>query len=201
MAADDDRPARPAGLSRRIAARAPGAFEELHALYGPRLRSLFARRAGGRTDLVEDLVQQTWAAVWRSVSADRYQPERAAISTFVYAVANKIWLQHCRQAGRPTAVPDEAGPQGPPEDALASAELLEALQDCLRRPGLLDDEEREVALAAASGESERSLAGRLHLAASTINARKRTAYSKLRRCLSGKGFGAEMIEQLAESFE
>src|ERR1051326_2771938 len=77
-----------------------GAFEAVHRRVGAGLRKLLLRRTGGREDLVDDLCQRTWASVWKALSEGRYDPERSAITTFVYAVANNAWMTHLRGFAR-----------------------------------------------------------------------------------------------------
>lgn len=204
MPTDEPNPARPPGgpatLAERVACGDARAFAHVHASLAPGLRAMFLRRLGQRADVADDLAQQTWAAVWDALRRGRYDPTRAAVSTFIYAVAHNMWLRFCRAArrGLPTeaAVPPDLGPS--PERMLAYCELLEALRGCLRNPhgdDALSAEERQIVLAAADGQSERELARQLGVAASTINARKKAAYGKIRRCLAHKGYAGEFIEQ------
>ena len=89
-----------------------------------------------------------------------------------------------------------------PDDLLNAAELLDALRACLREAdsaNALNDGERLIVLHAARGRSERWLADELGVAASTINARKKLIYNKLRKCLSAKGFVRDSSERGANS--
>ena len=188
-------------IAQRVAQGDPQAFASAHDSLMPGLRAVFLRRSGQRFDIADDLAQQTWAAVWDAIRRGRYDPERAAFSTFVYAVANNIWLRFCRaqRRGCASALVATADPAPEPERLLAYCELLEAVRACLRGErgaNALSAEEREIVFAAARGTSERRLAERLGVAASTINARKKAAYDKIRRCLAFKGFSAESVEQL-----
>lgn len=182
----------------------PADFAALHNRLAPGLRALFQRRAHGRHDLADDLAQQTWWQVWRAVCEGRYDASRAAPSTFVYAVANHVWLQHCRAArsvGRSAQLADRSPSLN---GVLEYSELLEALRACLQQrngPAALDDVERRVVLELAEGASERELASRLGLAASTVHARKTSAYMKLRSCLAAKGYDGEIVEQIDLSLE
>ncbi len=181
----------------------PAEFSRLHARLAPGLRALFRRRVRGHHELVEDLTQQTWSQVWQAVCAGRYDPARAAPSTFVYAVANHIWLQHCRSA-RHVKLPAKAGSMANLNGALEYSELLEALRACLQQPegpSALDVVERHIVLGLARGASERELARQLNLAASTVHARKLNAYKKLRNCLAAKGYRREIVEQIDLSTE
>lgn len=181
------------------------AFEELHRRLGGGLCRFLQRRVGGRPELIEELSQMAWVEVWRALHSRRYNPERARITTFVYAIAYKMVLRHLRSAGRPgeAHLADEdahetlwASPA--PEEALHFSELLDAVRDCLHRARTshsLTAEERAVVAGVVEGESERALGKRLGLAASTINARKKSAYEKMRNCLGGKGFTDELLER------
>jgi RNA polymerase sigma-70 factor (ECF subfamily) len=181
----------------------PAEFAKLYARLAPGLRALFRRRVRGHHELVEDLTQQTWSQVWQAVCAGRYNPARAAPSTFVYAVANHIWLQHCRSA-RPASLPEKAGFAATFNGTLEYSELLEALRACLQQPegpSALEEVERHIVLGLAGGASERELAAQLNLAASTVHARKVNAYKKLRDCLAAKGYLHEIVEQIDLSTE
>jgi RNA polymerase sigma factor (sigma-70 family) len=181
------------------------AFELLVRRLAPGIRHMLLRRTGGRTPLADELAHDTWVAVWDVLRAGRYDAKKAAISTFAYAVAHKLWLRHLRRSGRAPlsygvldemlAAPDESVN---PATTLQAAELLDAVRACLRAaetPYSLSEEERRIVIGLARGESERSLAEQLGVVASTIHARKLVAYRKLRRCLAAKGFSPDGTER------
>ena len=205
-------PPQPAGDVRRwatlVARGDKSAFERLYRRFRPGLLRLLLKRCGGRTEQAEELSQKTWMETWRAVRAGRYDPQQAAFSTFLYAVGYKVWLQHRRAArtGSINAEPEllESLPQRAPDggedpaDRLAACELLEAMRACLHETSGecgLTDEERQIVVAIANGDSERALADNLRVAASTIHARKMRAYEKLRRCLAAKGFAGRDAER------
>jgi RNA polymerase sigma factor (sigma-70 family) len=176
----------------RVAAGDERAFEAIHERFDAGLRRFFLTRGGGRVEQAEELAQRTWVQVWRSMSDGKYDPRRAAPSTFIYAVASKMWLRHCRTLTRPASTEADGLlarllEGGDPADLLHAAELLEGMRHCLRCEGCLSEEERAIVLAAAHGETERALGRRFGLAASSINARKQAAYAKLRRCMAERG--------------
>ncbi|MBS0198336.1 MAG: RNA polymerase sigma factor [Planctomycetes bacterium] len=179
------------------------AFEAIHRRLSGGLYRLFMDRTNGRVEVVEDLCQRTWLAVWESLQAGRYDPSRSAMTTFVYAVGYKLWLQQLRTFARPeTLVPDVADrsdvSDGDPQDAAGLAELLQNVRECLKASGpepLLTEEERGIVRASAAGASDRDLARQLNIAASTLNARKQSAFQKIRRYLAKKGHRVDSIER------
>lgn len=188
------------------------AFEELHRRLGGGLRKFFQRRISGRDEIIEELSQTTWMETWRALREQRYDPQRARISTFVYAVGYKLLLRHFQAVRRHGCIGPSVGATElaeptvtqQPDALLHECELLDAVRDCIHQRGAsytLTEEERAVVVGSADNESERALGRCLGVAASTINTRKKSAYQKLRRCLSLKGFGSEVVERGAPSGE
>lgn len=185
-------------------------FDAIHRRYDPGLRRFVAKRAGA-PELVDEIVQQTWTEVWRALCEGRYDPSRGAISTFIYAVAYKRWLQVRRVAASGPRFVSESDSvferlltESSPDNAVHAAELLDALRGCLGNatgPFSLSDQERAAAGVAASEETERTLASRLGVAPSTVHAWKRAALEKLRNCLGYKGFVGWNAEQPRSSRE
>lgn len=207
-----------AELGRACAASRGGdhaAFQALHTRLAPGIRAFFSRRvpggaAFGGSELADELTQRVMIALFESLAQGRYDPERAAISTFTYAIATNIWLRHLRQLrSRGGAVSENQLNQAEldaqslaaddsPTSTAAGAELLEAVRRCLRergQPGNLTDDEHAIVLAAAGGASDRALAERMGLAASTVNAKKQSGWDKLRRALSRMGFREDWSER------
>ena len=187
-------------LAAGVAAGQRTAFERLHARLDAGLRRMFIRRSGGRGDLADELGQQTWGRLWQAGLEKRYDPTRSAVSTYVYAIANNVWLQHYRAARRSATaeLSDDMRREDAGDDALAHAELLEAVRDCLHGPGpsAMSPDERFIVVELARGGTERELASTLRIAASTVHARKLSGHEKLRNCLHRKGFSQEIVEQI-----
>jgi RNA polymerase sigma factor (sigma-70 family) len=170
-----------------------GAVESLHRRLDPGLRRLFLARTGGREELAEDLCQRAWAACWRAVAGRKYEPARAAFSTYLYAIASRIWLEYLRKSGRGLSTEELTEYEA---DQLASspaaearlAEAIDLVRECLRgEAGGLSEEERWILRESAMGASDRDLARRMGVAPSTMNTRKRQALERLRRFLAGRG--------------
>jgi len=198
-------------LTRDAVAGHRGAFDQIHARLSASLRRLFLQRAGGRDDLADDLAQRTWMAVWKAIREGKYRREKSAISTFIYAVGFKMWLQHLRQAGRAgeAKVDGEvldalgAAPGAEPESAADLADALQSLRECMNGggPGSLNEDERHIVTLAASGVPDRELARRLGIAPSTLNVRKQAAFAKIRRFLAVRGHRGESGEHASEERE
>ncbi len=191
-------------LSARAMAGEHDAFAQIHRRVGAGLRRLLLKRSAGREDLVDELCQKTWTSVWRAFTEGKYDPERSAITTFVYAVGNNAWLTHLRLfardqgyiAGAPAMLGADHIDSAPrtmsavsPDDAHALAETIECVRAMLRDggPGGMTEHERAVVRAIAAGESDRALARRLGLSSSTVNIRKHAGYAKIRGYLRSRG--------------
>lgn len=191
-------------LAKRASAGDSASFEALFRRLGPAVRRVLLRRVGGDEHRADDLSQRTWAGLWRSLQTGSYDPARSAITTYVYAVAYRTWLHDLRQSQtspdrRVTAGLEDlqtAFDQPAPDAASDLSSAIDAVRSALRGsdPDLADDD-RDLLRSIAAGESDRSIAKRLGLAASTINVRKQAALSKLRRILARKGFRSDSPER------
>lgn len=194
-----------------------GSFRQLHDRLTPGLRAFFAKRlpGGGNNAAIDDLMQRVWSGLWEAFAKGRYDPERSAITTFAYAIAAKSWLRHLRSTKAmpwsDNGSPDDADAlefSDEPASEAAAAELLEAVRQFLRRAEVsggtdagLTADERSIILAAAAGASDRALAERFGLAASTINAKKQSGWEKVRRYLARLGHRGDSAERDAGSRE
>lgn len=196
---NDDR-----SLSDLAAAAARGdraAVDALHRRFDPGLRRLFLARTAGRDEAADDLCQRAWTACWRALALGKYDPARAAFSTYLYAIASRVWLEHLRRAGRQepasTLTEYEADQLGtdPAADARL-AEVLHMVREVLSgAAGGLSEDDRWVLREVGAGASDRDLAKRLGVAPSTVNARKRQALERLRRHLATRGVRPESTDQ------
>ncbi len=113
-----------ATLVARLATEERGeALAALYDLYGRRLYALGVHLLHDR-GLAEDLVQETFVRLWRS--ADRYDPRRSSVLTFVYTLARRAAVDLWRRNSRAPA-PTVGGPES--EDGAALAAFDET---CLR---------------------------------------------------------------------
>jgi RNA polymerase sigma factor (sigma-70 family) len=191
--------------ARACASGDAGAWARLQSRLEGALRRLFIERCG-KHDLAEDLTQRALTGLWDALRGGRYDPARSALTTFAYAVAGKVWLQHLRANGRREAALERytrlvapTKDADSPLDERAHAALLQVVRDILRddeestgparHPGCaLSDEERWLMRCWAGGESDRQIARRLGIAASNVNARKQAVYRKIRERLRDAGY-------------
>ena len=94
-------------------------LEELYRLYSARLYGLGLRLLPDR-GMAEELVQETFLRLWRS--AERFDPERGSVRTFVFTIARRVAVDLLRRpASRPLATAE------PHESAIPDGEAFDAL--------------------------------------------------------------------------
>lgn len=71
------------------------AFEKIVRKYQQRVRRFFLIQSGD-ADLSDDLAQETFIRVWLKLNDFR---KMAAFSTWLYSIANHLWIDHCKKIG------------------------------------------------------------------------------------------------------
>jgi RNA polymerase sigma factor (sigma-70 family) len=176
-----------------IPSPSPQAFAQAHSALAAWIRRRLTD-ATGDPHVAEDLAQQTWQAVWEAVSQGRYDPSRAALSTFAYAVSQNVyrhWLrrQSTAAAHAPAVLANAPQMPEPENNPLADAELIDELRRVLREGGAgLSEESLQTLHLIARGSTDRELALELAVAPSTAHARKRAALNALRTHLTSRFF-------------
>lgn len=179
-------------LSRAALTGSDQAIAALHARLTPGLTRHFVRKLGAgavHSDSADELAQRTWIAFWEALRAGRYDPARARLTTFLYAVAHITWLRDRREAGR-TPPPglaslDHADGQSP-HDAAELAASIDLVRTLIggRVAGVgLSEDDRATLRAIADGRTDRELAHLLGVSPSTAHARKRAALARLAELL------------------
>ncbi len=203
--------ARDDALTRLALAGAKGdqaAYQELDTRLRPALTRMYVARVGANRELSEDLAQRAMVGVWEALNSGRFDPTRASIATYAYAVAHRVWLVHARKTTRMRTMGDQdAQEEGPGEggggerDPDMSA-LLEAIRDCIAgRASAMDalsEEDRWLLVAIGRGVTDREMAKRLGIAPSSAHGRKRSALAALSRVLAGMGFSGPAGQESAE---
>jgi RNA polymerase sigma-70 factor, ECF subfamily len=159
------------------------AFERLYQatrakLYGVALRIL------RRTDLADEVIQETYLKVWNS--AAQFNPALASPITWMMAIARNRAIDVVRKKPEISLDEEPDVMQVPAEspDPLAGRSVTEELRRLLACMGALDEERRRlVLLAYYSGLSRDQLAAKFAIPVNTIKTRLRRALIEIRECL------------------
>ena len=158
------------------------AFETLFRHYGPRIRAFMRKRCGDATQ-AEELMQETFANVWRR--AGSFDPARGTVTAWIYTVARNTSVDVFRRRNRP-----EFDPQDPallPEAAEQADTVMEMRQSAERLRLAMRDlpgEQSEVLKLSFFEELSHSvIAERLGIPLGTVKSRIRMAFSRLRDSL------------------
>lgn len=162
------------------------AFAALFRHFAPRLKGFLAR---GGTDeaLAEELAQETMVVLWRRASS--FDPARARASTWLYAIARNLRIDHYRRlAGGVGEAPDDWDAEQQPADAhLTPDELLYAVQrerGVQRALAELSPEQAQVLRLSFFDERPHGrIAQDLGIPLGTVKSRIRLAVTQLRRIL------------------
>jgi RNA polymerase sigma-70 factor, ECF subfamily len=166
-----------------------GSGEELRELYRRYSGELFgfACHALSDRELAEEVVQDVFARAWRR--ADSYDPERASVRTWLYAIArHRVVDARRRAAVRPALADGEGQADEQLEEPLERAVLRWQLAAALAR---LTPEHREVIrLAHYGGLTLREIAERKGIPLGTVKSRTSYALRSLRLVLDEMGVEA-----------
>lgn len=171
-----------ADLVRAVAARDRAAFVALFERFAGRIKA-YAMRAGvGEAD-ADEIAQDVMVSVWRH-AAD-FDPARAAVSTWIFAIARNRRIDHHRRGARPAPDPEDPlfQPDTEPDGlaALTAAEREARLQAAL---GALPEEQRRVLVASFwRGLSHGQIAAEEGLPLGTVKSRIRLAFRHLHTLL------------------
>jgi RNA polymerase sigma-70 factor, ECF subfamily len=107
-------------LMARIAMGDQEALHKLYIRYRPRLRRYLWRRLDCNAEAVEDALQETWLAVWRS--APNYRPQ-GQVAAWIFQIVHRH-VAHVRRdhSRRPEGHLQVAAPDSGEDDAFAIAE-------------------------------------------------------------------------------
>jgi RNA polymerase sigma-70 factor, ECF subfamily len=171
-----------AELIRAIAAGEREAFITLFERYATRVKA-FMLRAGASEQDADEIAQDVMVSIWRRAAS--FDPERAAASTWIFAIARNRRIDMVRRARRPAPDPEDPLFQPDPEpDGLVTISLAE--REALVREGLatLPAEQREaLRLAFYDGMSHGEIAEKTGLPLGTVKSRIRLAFRHLRFAL------------------
>ena len=172
-----------AALLRAVAQqRDIAAYETLFRHFAPRLQSYMARL--GDSQQAEELVQETMIAVWNK--AAQFDPDRGAVSTWVFTIARNLRTDAFRRGARPEFDPEDPAfvPAAPasPDAALAARQAERRVHAALAE--LPEEQLALLRLSFFDDSSHGAIAERLGLPLGTVKSRLRLAFTKLRRSLA-----------------
>jgi RNA polymerase sigma-70 factor (ECF subfamily) len=173
-----------AALMRAFARREDRAAEELYARFASRIYGLGIVMLGSDA-AAQDLVQDAFVKLWRT--ADRYEPARGSLDTWVLLVARSLAIDALRRRVLESrtleehgAAPDvEAGP-GPDELAVAGDLAARARRAIAR---LAPEQRAALELAYLAGKTSAEVAELEGIPLGTAKTRIRTALLRLRDAL------------------
>jgi RNA polymerase sigma factor (sigma-70 family) len=158
----------------------------------PALARWFARTWPQDAERAERLAQETWIQVWHALAEGRYDPSRAAITTFAFAIASNLRLRELRTIGRALSPTDETQhttvDSTDAAEALAHASTLEAVRHLISDDRSdLDESDRLILSLLARGMGDRDIARELGVSPSTGHERKKRALARLAALLQTLG--------------
>jgi RNA polymerase sigma-70 factor, ECF subfamily len=167
----------------RVADSDREAFETLYHRYVRSIYGLALRKLRDRLQ-AEDIVQETFTAVWRS--AGSYKPERGSGGGWLYTIARNATVDRMRRNGRAdttSELPDLESPDSGPHERVEQSDVAWRVHRALES---LNDNEREVIeLAYWSGLSQSEVASYLGQPLGTVKTRTRSALARLADILEG----------------
>lgn len=169
-------------LMRRVAAGEPEAVEELYDRFGTLVYRLAFQAMPTRAD-AEDAVQEIFVRLWRT--ADRYDPKRAALVTWVMLLSRRHLVDRLRRARARVKAGglDEKHTQRPVEVAGvgSGAEMQERFAALMERIEHLPELQRTVVTRAyLGGQTLRQIGEELDTPIGTVKSALSRALARLR---------------------
>jgi RNA polymerase sigma-70 factor (ECF subfamily) len=173
-----------AALMRGFAAREAAAAEELYDRFASRVYGLGIVMLGGDA-AAQDLVQDTFVKLYRS--AERYDPARGKLETWVLLVARSLAIDSLRRRVLDARVLERSAPAPEVSDEPAPDHVAETvdLSERARRAmsALTDGQRAALELAYFGGKTSAEVAELEGIPLGTAKTRIRTALLKLREAL------------------
>ncbi len=158
--------------------RDQAAFAELFRHFAPRVKGMLIK-SGSDPATAEECAQEVMATVWNK--AAMFDPSRASLAAWIYAIARNRRIDMVRRASRPEPEDLPWGPEAEPDqaDALAFQQESRALADAVRK---LPEKQRSLVERAFFGDmTHGEIAEVTGLPLGTIKSRIRLALDRLRR--------------------
>ena len=155
------------------------AFRKLFEHFAPRVRA-FIGRQGTDPGMSEEVVQETFINIWKK--ARLFDPQKAAVSTWIFAIARNARIDLLRKAHRPT--PDFDDPAFVTAKEPSAHHLVSRAQESMRLKkilAILPSEQQEVLrLAFFEEKTHPEVAAELGIPLGTVKSRVRLALGRIR---------------------
>lgn len=155
------------------------AFRKLFDHFAPRLQG-FLMGSGSDPHLAEEIAQEAMVSVWRK--AQQFDPDKAAVSTWIFTIARNARIDHLRRAKRPE--PDVNDPAFASEPEPQPHDLVSQEQEATRLRRIIAQlpEEQQVVLRLAYFEEKphSEVAKELDIPLGTVKSRIRLAIGRIR---------------------
>lgn len=169
-------------IARIASARDREALARLFGLLGPRVKSLMLK-LGLNDAAAEDLVQETFVAVWRK--AHLYSAQRGAAVTWIFTIARNLRIdQFRRQSNKPyedleTITVESAEPNG--SVMVEQKQVIDRVNLALKT--LSPEQQEVVRLSFLYDLPHAQIAEKIGIPLGTVKSRLRLAYERLRPML------------------
>lgn len=169
-----------------VAAVAAGSEEALKSLYLRHAGAVMAlaRRMLGSREEAEEIVVDTYLRLWQH--ANRFDPERGALRTYLFALARNLCVSRLRaRSARPQTRDLEPGSQAFQVAFSGSYDRVPTVLTSRALAALDESDRRLIEEAYFGGWSQSELAARHGLPLGTVKSRMRRALAKMRAELEG----------------
>lgn len=158
------------------------AFEALFRHFGPRVKA-YMLKLGADNALAEELMQESLVSVWRK--AGKFDPSKAAASTWIFTIARNLRIDAYRKASRPEPDPNDPAfvseGETPADDAMMQSEIAERLRSII---ATLPEEQRTMLqLSYYQDKSHSEISEDFGIPLGTVKSRLRLAMQKVRHAL------------------
>lgn len=169
-----------------ISQRDIAAYELIFKYFAPRVKSYMLKLTTDE-QLAEDLMQETMVAVWHK--ADRFDPVKGALSTWIFTIARNLRIDAIRRGKRPEFDPDD--PAFIPDETIAADDLIALQQSSDALKLAMEKLPREqlelLKMSFYDDYSQSAIAEKMNIPLGTVKSRMRLAFDKLRLTLSRSG--------------
>lgn len=169
-------------MARIAAAGDRQSFRQVFDALAPVVKGLALRQGADRA-MAEEVVQDTFVAVWRR--AAQYSQERGTVAAWVFAIARNARIDRLRREPAWQELTDEqsevASDDPAPDDIVGAQQIQTQLRGVLTT--LPPEQAAVIRLAYVEGLSHSAIAAALGVPIGTVKTRMNLAYQKIRSAL------------------